>query len=125
MRPEACGREAWKESRGLAVGGNSGWCCSLECRNWVELGHSSVLLMRSSGDGVRRQEGGGIRGGREWEVSVRVQMRFEGAGHRRGMFGIKVVVISQLQILGTSCGLTELLDDATYRLGVMTHRLRT
>lgn len=57
--------------------------------------------------------------GREW-VSVRVQMRFEGAGHRRGMFGIKVVVISQLQILGTSCGLTELLDDATHRLGVMT-----
>ena len=57
--------------------------------------------------------------GREW-VSVRVQMRFDGAGHGRGMFEIKVAVISQLQILGKSCGLTQLMDDDTPSVEVMT-----
>ena len=49
--------------------------------------------------------------GREW-LWVGVQVRFDRAGHGRGMFGIKVggAVMSQLQILGTSCALTELLD---------------
>lgn len=53
-----------------------------------------------------------------------VQMWFEGAGHGREMIGIKVVVISQLQIVRTSCGLTELLDDATLVVGD-DYRLRT
>lgn len=51
--------------------------------------------------------------GREW-VWVGIQVRFDTAQHGSGMFGIKVrgkgVVMSLLQIMGTSCALTELLD---------------
>ena len=51
--------------------------------------------------------------GREW-VWVVIQVRFDRAEHGSRMFGIKVrgrgAVMSQLHILGTSCGLCELLE---------------
>ena len=54
------------------------------------LAGSSVLRIRSAGDGVGRQSGRWVSGvGRDW-LWVGVQVRFDRAGHGRGMFGIKV-----------------------------------
>lgn len=102
-------RKGW-----LAVGGSSGCCCSLECRGWGRTFgqalqyYGSDLLGMGSGDrvGGRYQEwvgngfGLGFRSG-----LTELDMGGGCLGSRLGG-----AVMSQLQILGTSCALTELLD---------------